>query len=269
MKTFIINLERSKVRRENVTREVEAQGIDYELISAVDGSALSDQQLSDVPMTEEVRANPNYYTKSVIGAALSHIRVYQKIVDEKVGLALVMEDDAVLTGNFARVLDDVQSKIAVNEIIVFHYMSFRPLILSTVEAQSVGNGFGLYYPVDFSSVNSGAGYVITQAAAQSLLSVVSPIQAEADSWAQFYEQGGFGSIRFVYPMPLTVRGEKSTIAADHQSWLRARITNIINDYEISPFFEILRYARLKSIKSRSQVKLIQTQAASRRVGDYS
>ena len=252
MKTYIINLEASTRRRANVLREVRDQGLDHEIVTAVDGTQISNEELDRLPIADCVRTN-SYYTRTIVGAAMSHVKVYKKILASGDETALILEDDAVLCDGFGDVLGSIRSRIKPNEIILCHYMSVETISLSNVDSQSLAKGYDLYHPLSLRCVNSGAGYVITRGAVEKLLKTVVPMQAEADSWKAYYEQGGFDSIRFVYPMPIRVRGDKSTIAADSQSRLRRWLTTKCDDYRLPPFYQILRAVRLRSVANRSCV----------------
>jgi glycosyl transferase family 25 len=256
MKTYIINLETSTRRRENVLREVQRHGLDYELVTAVDGRQFTADDLEKLPIADVVKKKSDYYSPNIIAAAFSHVRVYERILESGDEAALILEDDAVLCDDFGNVLDGIAAKIKLNEIVICHFMSFRPMELSAIDSETVASGYSLHYPLTLEGVNSGAAYVITRGAAATLLKVVIPVQAEADSWKTFYDQGGFESIRFVYPMPVSVRGDKSTIATDQQWGLRRWLTSAFDDYQVPPFYQILRSARLRSVARRSRISVV-------------
>ncbi|HUR99728.1 MAG TPA: glycosyltransferase family 25 protein [Pyrinomonadaceae bacterium] len=255
MKTYIINLEYSARRRSNILREAERHGLDHEIVTAVDGRKFSSEDLELLPLADSLRNN-DYYSPTIIAAALSHAKVYERMLESDVDVALVLEDDAVPGEDFGGILAGIRSTINQGEIVVCHYMCFGPLRLSRLGSRRVAPGYDLYYPVNLSDVTSGAAYVITRAAAASLLATVFPIRAEADAWELFQKEGGFETIRFVYPMPVTVRGDKSTIAAESQTGLRKWLTSAVDAYRVPPFYQMLRIARLKSISLRSRVELV-------------
>jgi glycosyl transferase family 25 len=256
MKAYIINLERSARRRTNVLGEMRRHAIDHEIVPAIDGREMSVEDLERLPIADSVRRNPAYYTPNVIAAALSHARVYERIVEDGHAAALVLEDDVKLCDGFGEVLAGIERVIRPNEIIVCHFMSFRPMELLGAESETVGRGYSVHGCVSLNDVNSGAGYVITREAAKTMLKAVTPLSTQADDWEAFQKLGGFDSIRFVYPTPVTVRGDKSTIATDYQSDVRKWLTSAFDDYRVPPFHQILRAARLRSIASRSRVVIV-------------
>ena len=105
---FVISLARAPERRESIERHLSGLGLSYEIVDAVDGKLLSiDQQ-------EKLLAPGVSYVPGVIGCYLSHVGVYQKIVDRDISVALVLEDDArlnpkivpaLITGDLTRNFD--------------------------------------------------------------------------------------------------------------------------------------------------------------------
>ena len=144
-------------------------------------------------------------------------------------------------------------------------MSFQPMELLEAESEPVGHGRAVHSCVSLNDVNSGAAYVITRGAAETMLRAVSPVSTQADDWETFQKLGGFESIRFVYPTPVMVRGDKSTIATDYQTTVRKWLTSVFDDYRLPPFHQILRAARLRSIASRSRVVIVDRKSGNGKV----
>ena len=47
-------------------------------------------------------------TKGEIGCALSHLKIYQKTVDEDIPYALILEDDTLFDTEFPKYLNDLE-----------------------------------------------------------------------------------------------------------------------------------------------------------------
>ncbi|GHB73468.1 hypothetical protein GCM10008107_23670 [Psychrosphaera saromensis] len=100
-KVFLINLDKSTDRLELCKKELEKFGVEFERVAAVYGKDLSQQQVDDV-----YNADNNYklYKKSLslgeIGCYLSHITCWQKIIDESLDYAVILEDDFILSDSF-------------------------------------------------------------------------------------------------------------------------------------------------------------------------
>lgn len=99
LKYFVINLERTKNRLDTFYPNMKRMGFDsIERVEAVDGLKLD---LSKVPLSIRTRFDikkPRYdcrliNTKGAVGCFLSHIKVWQKMVDENIPAAVILEDD--------------------------------------------------------------------------------------------------------------------------------------------------------------------------------
>lgn len=81
---------------------LDAQGVDYEFFDAVNGRALTEEQSSlfadDDIVTIEMAGGRKLLVEDKLspsekGCALSHLKLYQKILDDGVQRAVVLEDD--------------------------------------------------------------------------------------------------------------------------------------------------------------------------------
>ncbi|MFC7670046.1 glycosyltransferase family 25 protein [Hymenobacter humi] len=110
MKTFVINLERSTMRRASIQKQLDAQEIDFEFIKAVDGAQLSDEYLAKICNFEELAKRPYIQHKGMYGCILSHYHIYEKIVNDNLPYALVLEDDVVIQPGIKAVLAEPGDK---------------------------------------------------------------------------------------------------------------------------------------------------------------
>lgn len=93
---FVMNLDRSPQRWARVVEEVEKAGLSVTRLPAVDGKALS---------FDELRANTTVLSRllqprGVIGCYLSHKKFWQLVVDQSLERAIILEDDVRLVDNF-------------------------------------------------------------------------------------------------------------------------------------------------------------------------
>lgn len=106
-KVYVINVERNQDKFEKVKRRLRAalkDSIAIERIDAVDRDTLTEEWLNDKgikpsPTWREPWSNRTF-TKGDIACALSHAKAWEKIILDKVEVALLLEDDAVLQDNF-------------------------------------------------------------------------------------------------------------------------------------------------------------------------
>lgn len=90
---FVISLARATQRRAGIVARLDAAGVDYEITDAVDGKDLDLSALKN-------RIKNRDLTRGEFGCFLSHYNLWQRIVDEKIPHAIILEDDAVCNADF-------------------------------------------------------------------------------------------------------------------------------------------------------------------------
>lgn len=99
-KILIVNLPRRKDRRERLKGQLDTQGINnYLFIDAVDGRDIDIHNNGDI----EDKTRP----KGVYGCYLSHMKVWDYIVDNDLEYALVLEDDVNIENDFINKVDSL------------------------------------------------------------------------------------------------------------------------------------------------------------------
>jgi len=191
---FVINLPHRTDKKEHMLRQSEALGIPLTIMEAVNGNQLSDRQIQ-----ENVHDYPACsLSKGVIGCALSHIKVYKKMVDEGIPLALVLEDDALMGSNLKKVLEAIHALDRNEEAMVYllssHY--YKPYGTPLV------GKYSLHRYMDGSQAH---GYVLNLKAAQSLSKHLLPVLWEADKW-YYFEQLGYVKVYCVVPYVMSAQG---------------------------------------------------------------
>ena len=100
-KVFLINLDKSTERREKCEAELNKYGIPFERVAGVYGNDVPDEEVERV---YDSRQNQRRYKKVLgrgeIGCYLSHIKCWQKIVDDGLDYAVILEDDFKLNDAF-------------------------------------------------------------------------------------------------------------------------------------------------------------------------
>jgi glycosyl transferase family 25 len=253
MKTYIINLERSAVRRKHILQEVERCGLDHEFVTAVDGKTLSASDIEQMCDVDAIKAYPDWLTPGMLGCALSHYNVYRKILQDDVEIAFVLEDDMKLPDNLPLLLEEISKNILKNEVITLYYFSFQPCKLSDQDVTKLTNNYRLHFPMDVAQPITTGGYVITKSAAKTLADIILPVRVAPDSWGYFYDNKGFESFRCVFPVPLKFSGAKSDIHS--QSW-RGTISRFIDEYRIPILFQIIRAMRNRNVAGRSEIEFV-------------
>ena len=86
---YVISLESARERRALIKAHLDGLKIEYELINAVDGAKL------DPGYRESVNPAKNM-SPGALGCYLSHLHVYEHIIQNHISVALILEDDTVL-----------------------------------------------------------------------------------------------------------------------------------------------------------------------------
>ena len=120
-KILYINLSRRPDRNEHISKSLDYLNLfsNSERVDAVDGKELIKEDISTNLITEE-GINDAYNQEQVvyeplteggIGCALSHMKIYKKIIDENIDRCLILEDDTSFDIDFLKKLEEVEDKI--------------------------------------------------------------------------------------------------------------------------------------------------------------
>ena len=106
---FVISLKHSIERRDHTTKQLNALGVSFRLIEAINGTELSEKEIrnnSDFGIYK-FGMHSRYLLKEEIGCILSHLKIYRQMVDEKIELACILEDDNDYKKEFKDILDRI------------------------------------------------------------------------------------------------------------------------------------------------------------------
>jgi len=180
MKTFLVNLDRDCQRLEAMKSQLDRLGVRYERIPAVLGSDLPE---------EEKRKVVNHFrwwctmcmpvTNGEIGCALSHHRIYEKMANEDIKLACVVEDDVELNSRFAELQAYVERIADVSRSQIFLFSN------NTAERYDLAEPTVRPFKCDYYA----ECYAVTLPAARALRRVNLPMQSPCDHWARWIRRG--------------------------------------------------------------------------------
>lgn len=184
MKVFLINLKKDAERLAAADAQLKRLGVDYERVEAVYAKELPTKELKSAvnhfrwwcAVGRPVRAGE-------IGCAMSHYKIYRKIIEEKIPLACVLEDDVVLDDRFPEVLKYVEASYKYDEpgLVLLSDHTMREDV--SAEAES---GFAL----ESSRRDMFAeGYVLGGICSRNLLAANWPMQVPCDHWGRWVEGG--------------------------------------------------------------------------------
>ena len=179
MKIFVINLARRTERMAFMERQFVSLGIAFERIDGVDGERLTPEERRKAVSGFRWWCSQGYKVRTgEIGCALSHRMALDKIVEEGLPSACIMEDDVTLGHGLRAALESV-------ERFVTDCAEPKAVLLIPCEAAK-GEGF-----VRIPWAQSCGCYVVNKEAAKRLLSVTSPLTSTIDDWRRWSEKGKF------------------------------------------------------------------------------
>lgn len=174
--TFAINLARIPERRRYIEAHLADRAIGFKILPAVDGRALSYEQVSLAGIYDDDLAKATFsrsLTLPEIGCAMSHLEAYRCLVKTEAPFGLVIEDDAYFAESAA---------ITLNEIIATAPADWGILQLrcDCKDYELVNRGLGRYRRRECLPVAATA-YLITREAATRILAGAYPVRYPADS----------------------------------------------------------------------------------------
>jgi GR25 family glycosyltransferase involved in LPS biosynthesis len=121
--TFVINLERRPDRKRYMEEQLERIGLsDVEFFKAVDGSTLTPNDR----LKRLFHMNDFACRASIMGAALSHLTLWQRLVlDTENDFYVIMEDDISLHPNFKQILANSIDTLASSGLVYFGCTKFN------------------------------------------------------------------------------------------------------------------------------------------------
>ena len=178
LKTYIINLEKSTVRRDYMTDLLSPYGfMDVTFIKAVDGRLMTQEERNQ---RFDYKGCMKRYGREMnageVGCLMSHRKAYDTILREHHSYALILEDDVAPV----RSLDELDMD------------AVESLMNTDIPQVLMLSGDYWYYrrkPIGRLFAAVGAyGYIINAAAAEMILSIDKPCNV-ADDWAYYKRRG--------------------------------------------------------------------------------
>lgn len=204
MKFFIINLEQDIEKRQKITALCESLGLNYEIIKAVYGKALGEDEIKNntYPKEEQLKLFKRTLSLGEIGCAMSHRLCYQKIIEQNLEDAIILEDDAIFDENLLEFLKyknefpkDLELLLLGHQRQIYSDDGFRiespfslrfnKKILNWNLKRLVGRGNGAY------------GYYITNNGAQKLFKAMNKFHLPADLYTS---NETFINLYAIYPI---------------------------------------------------------------------
>ena len=252
VRAYIVNLARSSDRRQYIEAELRKTGVQYEVITAVDGQNLD---LNDEYLIDQNARQAGWFRPGVAGCALSHLQVYRQVLADGARVALVLEDDVTLPADLEQLAVAVAAHMTGPEVALLNFQTQRPCLLSTVGSVALPHQRLLVYPVDPHQLTSGGAYLVTYEACESLSRWVLPVRARADDWGVMCDSGALKRVRCVYPLPVRKNFDIYSTMSYHGSGFRARL-QVLARRQIPGVYQLLALRRKRIDQRWSRVKLV-------------
>jgi glycosyl transferase family 25 len=207
---FAITLPHADKKQMQIKERLQSLNIPFEFIEGVDGRLLSEEELQKVFDKEK---SYNYYkwyrnrtgsagvelSRGEIGCMLAHRKVFQKIVDENIDKAIVLEDDAFATEDFLPIVEKIIACLEYNSVEKNLIIKLDNTILSNYGVFIKLKNFLTYFlrPIQIkidkelaivkTVMNFGGaqGYYIDNVAARTFLNINYPVFTTSDEWNYF------------------------------------------------------------------------------------
>ena len=135
MKIFVISLKESKNRRKEISKRMQELGLEFEFFDAVDGRQGLPKEYESMVDRNLTKKRYGVMSDGEYACALSHALLYEKIVEEKVEHAIILEDDCILDKDFANMVKRKElEKADINCVLLYHLfasgLKFGKIILN-------------------------------------------------------------------------------------------------------------------------------------------
>ncbi len=110
IKIFIINLQQDADKKSYMIDICKRNNLSCEFIDAIDGYSLDDKEIGHVYSSRQaIRIFKRELSPGEVGCALSHLKIYHKVIDENIERAIILEDDVALCDDFSRIVENLNA----------------------------------------------------------------------------------------------------------------------------------------------------------------
>lgn len=213
MKVYVINLAKNIDRLRLIDSRLKNLGVSYDRIEAVCGRELSTaEKLRSVSRLKWWCARGVLPRDGEIGCALSHLNVYRKLVESDDPCCCVLEDDDQFEPCFKEQLTRIEKWIDGDK---------PQVVLMTNYTQE--DGGDEWKIVSTSGDSSTEAYVITKAAAKSLLKHNCPACMPSDGWRYWVKRGWiqlYHAFPTMVPSTWQLEGYRSDVCPQGEKMIR-------------------------------------------------
>lgn len=220
IKIFIINLRNEVDRRKHIVNELKKLNLEFEIFFAKKGSELTKKEITLYSKKEAFKNENRDLSLDEISCALSHIKIYKKIIESKYRLSLILEDDVVINKNLLNIFKNL-NKFPKNWELINFYTDARKKVIGRKIYEN-------YQCVRFNErANRTCSYLIKMKTAEKLIKFALPVRFPADGLTgrndltNIYSYGLQPNIIQIKDFPTTIKNRNSLLGKYKlTSWIR-------------------------------------------------
>ncbi|MBS9720732.1 glycosyltransferase family 25 protein [Tianweitania sp. BSSL-BM11] len=215
-----INLDRSPERWEAIREQLDASGLPYVRLRAVDGRALDPTLEAKVSHERFEQSNGRKITPGDIGCYLSHTAAWSFMATQATSKLLIVEDDAVFQPDWTQRLHSVLRAYKPGMLMKLSWQ--RPGL--TRDVAPIDDTYRLVRPLTHQACC--AAYLVDKTAAQHLLDHAFPIYVPVDHYMESPWETGV-PVRSMMPRLVHQRGVASTISKQKKFHWSQRVPTLL------------------------------------------
>jgi glycosyl transferase family 25 len=172
-KIFVINLKNEFYRREHIINELTKLNLKFDFFFAKKGNQLSKKEIALYSKKEAFKNENRDLSADEISCALSHIKIYKKIIKSKYKLSLILEDDVMIDKDLLNIFNNLNKFPKNWELINFYTDAKKKIVGPKI--------YKNYQFVKFNErANRTCSYLIKISAARKLIKCALPLRFPAD-----------------------------------------------------------------------------------------
>ena len=179
----VISLESSIERHRYVQEQLDGLSLKHSISKAVEGNVLFPYEIEKIYDGETALSRRGkHLNRGEIGCALSHVKLYQEIVNDGLGAMLILEDDVKIDPEIRSVIK-MWHDFPDNWDVIFLGCSTRRVFLKNISCRNVSSKrFVLAQAQGIGPVKGSFAYMVSYSGAKKLLDSTAMIYQPIDSY---------------------------------------------------------------------------------------
>jgi glycosyl transferase family 25 len=228
---FVISLKSASDRMARTLRQLNDEAIQFEIIEAVDGRTLAEENFRDNPDFGIFKSGfySRFLRKEEIGCTLSHMSILKRMVAENITAACILEDDNVYCRGFKEILSSFESTILTADLIYLGHRSECTTSEAMGRKMKLLEHPGYFIGEPLEMPYGSHGYIITNSVALRLLENAYPVRVPYDVYLGNSTALGIRILLLQPPCIVSDPKFNSTIQDEQTIIVRSPLTSAIRD----------------------------------------